>query len=171
MPRLYPPRIDRARTAHGSAGFRRGKLWNRGQIDLIWAARYTRTCDYSDFRVARSLSRNLQVDATNKGDGDLAKGRTGYTNSGIDPCGSSSVVEHRLAKARVASSNLVSRSNRPPAPAGLARVVGSKSSKKAALPRRGTQVVRERSAKPLCAGSIPARASNSSGISHPNSMT
>ena len=31
---------------------------------------------------------------------------------------------------------------------------------KAALPRRGTQVVRERSAKPLCAGSIPARASN-----------
>jgi hypothetical protein len=26
--------------------------------------------------------------------------------------------------------------------------------------RRGTQVVRERSAKPLCAGSIPARASN-----------
>ena len=35
---------------------------------------------------------------------------------------------------------------------------------KAALPRRGTQVVRERSAKPLCAGSIPARASNSSLI-------
>ena len=26
--------------------------------------------------------------------------------------------------------------------------------------RRGTQVVRERSAKPLCAGSIPARASS-----------
>ena len=30
----------------------------------------------------------------------------------------------------------------------------------AALPRRGTQVVRERSAKPLCVGSIPTRASN-----------
>src|SRR6201996_7976029 len=28
-----------------------------------------------------------------------------------------------------------------------------------ALPRRGTQVVRERSAKPLCVGSIPTRAS------------
>src|SRR5581483_11090189 len=27
-------------------------------------------------------------------------------------------------------------------------------------PRRGTQVVRERSAKPLCVGSIPTRASN-----------
>ena len=28
------------------------------------------------------------------------------------------------------------------------------------LSRRGTQVVRERSAKPLCVGSIPTRASN-----------
>ena len=70
------------------------------------------------------------------------------------------MVEHRLAKARVASSNLVSRSI-PPSGAsrvgygGLERVPQS-----AALPRRGTQVVRERSAKPLCAGSIPARASN-----------
>jgi hypothetical protein len=27
-------------------------------------------------------------------------------------------------------------------------------------PRRGTQAVRERSAKPLCVGSIPTRASN-----------
>jgi hypothetical protein len=35
------------------------------------------------------------------------------------------VVEHRLAKARVASSNLVSRSNRPPAPAGLATAIWS----------------------------------------------
>src|ERR1039458_4900747 len=32
--------------------------------------------------------------------------------------------------------------------------------REAGSPRRGTQVVRERSAKPLCAGSIPARASN-----------
>jgi hypothetical protein len=30
--------------------------------------------------------------------------------------------------------------------------------------RRGTQVVRERSAKPLFAGSIPARASNVSAV-------
>ncbi len=72
------------------------------------------------------------------------------------------MVEHRLAKARVASSNLVSRSSRLPAKAGLARAVWSDLNKivEAALPRRGTQVVRERSAKPLCAGSIPARASN-----------
>ena len=35
------------------------------------------------------------------------------------------MVEHRLAKARVASSNLVSRSNRPPAPAGLATAIWS----------------------------------------------
>ena len=74
------------------------------------------------------------------------------------------MVEHRLAKARVASSNLVSRSKPP---SGVSRVGygGServKSNSKAALPRRGTQVVRERSAKPLCAGSIPARASNTS---------
>ena len=73
--------------------------------------------------------------------------------------GSSSVVEHRLAKARVASSNLVSRSI---SPSGASRVgYGGleRLHNKAALPRRGTQVVRERSAKPLCAGSIPARAS------------
>ena len=84
------------------------------------------------------------------------------------------MVEHRLAKARVASSNLVSRS-KPPfgaltslAAALLATLVGRSGGTgakstillKAALPRRGTQVVRERSAKPLCAGSIPARASN-----------
>ena len=70
------------------------------------------------------------------------------------------MVEHRLAKARVASSNLVSRS----IPPSGARRVGygglDQIEQKAALPRRGTQVVRERSAKPLCAGSIPARASN-----------
>ena len=72
------------------------------------------------------------------------------------------MVEHRLAKARVASSNLVSRSSRFPAMAGLAKAAWSDlgSNVEAALPRRGTQVVRERSAKPLCAGSIPARASN-----------
>ena len=74
--------------------------------------------------------------------------------------GSSSVVEHRLAKARVASSNLVSRS-KPPSGASRVGYGGlERTNNKAALPRRGTQVVRERSAKPLCAGSIPARASN-----------
>ncbi len=72
------------------------------------------------------------------------------------------MVEHRLAKARVASSNLVSRSKPP---SGNSRVGYGGTERpqsffvKAALPRRGTQVVRERSAKPLCAGSIPARAS------------
>ena len=73
------------------------------------------------------------------------------------------MVEHRLAKARVASSNLVSRSKPP---SGDSRVGYGGLERtwihivEAALPRRGTQVVRERSAKPLCAGSIPARASN-----------
>ena len=36
--------------------------------------------------------------------------------------------------------------------------------------RRGTQVVRERSAKPLCVGSIPTRASNVSVASLPPSF-
>ena len=80
------------------------------------------------------------------------------------------MVEHRLAKARVASSNLVSRS----IPHSGDHRVGyggmERSVQRAALPRRGTQVVRERSAKPLCAGSIPARASNSSGGPHLNSI-
>ncbi len=74
------------------------------------------------------------------------------------------MVEHRLAKARVASSNLVSRSK---SPSGASRVGYGDMERlkiKTALPRRGTQVVRERSAKPLCAGSIPARASNTSSI-------
>jgi hypothetical protein len=70
------------------------------------------------------------------------------------------VVEHRLAKARVASSNLVSRSI-PPSGASRVGYGGLERMKhQAALPRRGTQVVRERSAKPLCVGSIPTRASN-----------
>ena len=82
-------------------------------------------------------------------------------------CGSSSVVEHRLAKARVASSNLVSRSI-PPSGAsrvgygGLERVPIRQPCQ-----RRGTQVVRERSAKPLCVGSIPTRASILIPIDHP----
>lgn len=48
------------------------------------------------------------------------------------------MVECDLAKVEVAGSNPVSRSRSQ---------------------RRGTQVVRERSAKPLCVGSIPTRAS------------
>jgi len=70
------------------------------------------------------------------------------------------VVEHRLAKARVASSNLVSRSNLPSGLSGMAAKIEAYACYKEWQPsRRGTQVVRERSAKPLCAGSIPARAS------------
>ena len=73
------------------------------------------------------------------------------------------MVEHRLAKARVAGSSPVSRSNSPSGASrvgygGMERIANTF---QAALPRRGTQVVRERSAKPLCAGSIPARASKS----------
>ena len=51
---------------------------------------------------------------------------TGFGQPGIlklATSGSSSVVEHRLAKARVASSNLVSRSNCPPDQSGLATAV------------------------------------------------
>ena len=67
------------------------------------------------------------------------------------------MVECFLAKEDVAGSTPVSRSKKVhPAvhftynPAGGGNV---------AHPRRGTQVVRERSAKPLCVGSIPTRAS------------
>ena len=49
--------------------------------------------------------------------------------------------------------------NRPPVTPDWLRRSGAKAPIKAALPRRGTQVVRERSAKPLCGGSIPPRAS------------
>ena len=68
------------------------------------------------------------------------------------------MVECFLAKEDVAGSTPVSRSKNlsacvtlPIQPAGLKAVSGP--------PRRGTQVVRERSAKPLCVGSIPTRAS------------
>ena len=54
-------------------------------------------------------------------------------------CGNSSAVEHRLAKAGVASSNLVSRSN---------------------FIWRHSQAVRQRSAKPLFPSSILGAASN-----------
>jgi hypothetical protein len=67
--------------------------------------------------------------------------------------GSSSVVERDLAKVDVAGSTPVSRSRvlleKPRAGEGFFNVPG-----------RGTQVVRERSAKPLYVGSIPTRASN-----------
>ena len=76
-------------------------------------------------------------------------------NSFIQLSGSNSVVECDLAKVEVAGSTPVSRSIicslLPLAPARVyALSFGS---------GRGTQVVRERSAKPLCVGSIPTRAS------------
>ena len=77
--------------------------------------------------------------------------------------GSSSVVECDLAKVEVAGSNPVSRSRFPHCccrPSLAARVFGVGQVR----PRgRGTQVVRERSAKPLCVGSIPTRASKFKG--------
>ncbi len=82
------------------------------------------------------------------------------------------MVEHRLAKARVAGSSPVSRSNlrtlRLFPPKG--EIEGSMGVGHRVVPAdrtvvvpmgRGTQVVRERSAKPLCVGSIPTRASKS----------
>ena len=68
------------------------------------------------------------------------------------------MVECFLAKEDVAGSNPVSRSN-------LIPFLEDNSGKVESSPQlghpgwRGTQVVRERSAKPLCVGSIPTRAS------------
>jgi hypothetical protein len=68
------------------------------------------------------------------------------------------VVECFLAKEDVAGSNPVSRSNLIPFPEDFSGKV--ESSPQLGHPGwRGTQVVRERSAKPLCVGSIPTRAS------------
>jgi hypothetical protein len=90
------------------------------------------------------------------------------------------VVEHRLAKARVAGSSPVSRSNlrslcflswqsrvgiravcRPGTVAFVWSWLGRVGLTKRFHKGRGTQVVRERSAKPLNVGSIPTRASKS----------
>jgi hypothetical protein len=73
--------------------------------------------------------------------------------------GSSSVVECFLAKEDVAGSTPVSRSKHS-STAIHSRRFRTGASCQAAGQRRGTQVVRERSAKPLCVGSIPTRASN-----------
>ena len=65
------------------------------------------------------------------------------------------MVECFLAKEDVAGSTPVSRSKKvQPAVHFTYNPAGG-----IAHPRRGTQVVRERSAKPLCVGSIPTRAS------------
>jgi hypothetical protein len=69
------------------------------------------------------------------------------------------VVECFLAKEDVAGSTPVSRSITPQACDTLF-LIQSGVRLSAGPSRRGTQVVRERSAKPLCVGSIPTRASN-----------
>jgi hypothetical protein len=76
--------------------------------------------------------------------------------------GSSSVVEHRLAKARVASSNLVSRSTNFGDEGGLMKLEHFIFPPLSFIltARRRSQVVRQRSAKPLFIGSIPIAASN-----------
>ena len=72
------------------------------------------------------------------------------------------MVERDLAKVDVAGSTPVSRSKMPVNGQVASLVVDvNRPEISTSLKRRGTQVVRERSAKPLCAGSIPARASNS----------
>jgi hypothetical protein len=72
------------------------------------------------------------------------------------------VVERDLAKVEVAGSTPVSRSSGASLPTSQAssRDTGKSQCFKQG---RGTQVVRERSAKPLCVGSIPTRASSNSG--------
>ena len=67
------------------------------------------------------------------------------------------MVECFLAKEDVAGSTPVSRSKHVLPAVHFS--YNSAGQKHEAHPRRGTQVVRERSAKPLCVGSIPTRAS------------
>jgi hypothetical protein len=72
------------------------------------------------------------------------------------------VVECDLAKVEVAGSTPVSRSKMFQSfdPLAAARGYAIQDGKARLQSGRGTQVVRERSAKPLCVGSIPTRASN-----------
>jgi hypothetical protein len=70
------------------------------------------------------------------------------------------VVECDLAKVEVAGSNPVSRSRFLCSQPAFRRWTFSSRNANVMEQRRGTQVVRERSAKPLCVGSIPTRASN-----------
>ena len=107
------------------------------------------------------MRRWLRSDALQKGKGVaiLMLGRAG----------SSSVVECFLAKEDVAGSTPVSRSNnlnlnhlRLEDFLLYERFVCS--GVWFSCPGRGTQVVRERSAKPLCVGSIPTRASNFNSV-------
>ena len=71
------------------------------------------------------------------------------------------MVECDLAKVEVAGSTPVSRSITllVVAPRPCEGLCSQGSVRRAPNSRRGTQVVRERSAKPLCVGSIPTRAS------------
>ena len=71
------------------------------------------------------------------------------------------MVERDLAKVEVAGSTPVSRSKFSEEESRDREVFFHPAI------RRGTQVVRERSAKPLCVGSIPTRASKSSLGSRP----
>ena len=68
------------------------------------------------------------------------------------------MVECFLAKEDVAGSTPVSRSNKPIC--GNLHTKWNVTDVARIKQGRGTQVVRERSAKPLCVGSIPTRASN-----------
>ncbi|MCU1250793.1 MAG: hypothetical protein JWQ49_3822 [Edaphobacter sp.] len=68
------------------------------------------------------------------------------------------MVECFLAKEDVAGSTPVSRSKQILSAVHFSHNFQQGRSRQA-QPRRGTQVVRERSAKPLCVGSIPTRAS------------
>ncbi len=72
------------------------------------------------------------------------------------------MVEHRLAKARVASSNLVSRSNPPSGTSrvGYGGLERSAHIPKAALPRREYPSGKGEVCKTFMRRSIPARASN-----------
>jgi hypothetical protein len=70
------------------------------------------------------------------------------------------VVECDLAKVEVAGSNPVSRSIFHSRPGRSPQMDIFRTERQRGGQGRGTQVVRERSAKPLCVGSIPTSASN-----------
>ncbi len=74
-------------------------------------------------------------------------------------CGSGSVVEHRLAKARVASSNLVFRSSFLPRPLGRVHFTGT-----AGYIWCDGEVVTLRPAKPPFVGSNPTRTSKENPV-------
>jgi hypothetical protein len=91
------------------AGRKRRNICDFRRFDPVSPSRYTRIC-------VKAVSGMCRTQVSGFGALVLASRRASRgaaDRTGDCLSGSSSVVEHRLAKARVASSNLVSRSNPP----------------------------------------------------------